>query len=116
MRNCTSVLVTNGLISGRPNPAPKPNSVIISGSFDLLAQTLAEACCHHGVSRLAPAACAVPPGRYKSPAPEGPGGAKQVQRPRQQGPTQVGTELDCDPAHQQPGLKLPKRLVISVFG
>jgi hypothetical protein len=28
-------LVTNGLISGRPNPAPKPNSVIISGSFDL---------------------------------------------------------------------------------
>src|ERR1700740_766084 len=116
MRSCTSVLVTNGLISGRPNPAPKPNSVIIPGSFDLLTQTLAEACCHHGVSRLLAAACAVAPGRYKSPAPESPGTGQEVQRQREQAPAQVGTELDCDQAYQQPGLKLPKRLVISVFG
>src|SRR4051812_25766319 len=116
MRSCTSVLVTNGLISGRPNPAPKPNSVIISGSFDLLMQTLAEACCHHGVSRLLATPCAAPPRRYKSPAPEGPGGGQQVQHQYQQAPAQVGTELDRDLAYQQPGLKLPQRLVISVFG
>src|ERR1700752_4300294 len=115
MRSWTSVLVTNGLISGRPNPAPKPNSVIISGSLSP-AQTLAEACCHHGVSRLLGAPCVVPPRRYKSPAPEGPGGGNEVQRQCEQAPAQVGTELDCDQAYQQPGLKLPKRLVISVFG
>src|SRR5204863_9009543 len=108
MRSCTSVLVTNGLISGRPNPAPKPNSVIISGSFDLLKQTLVQACCHHGVSRLLPAACAGSSRRYKFPAPEGPDGGQQVQRQREQAPAQVGTELDGDQADQQPGLKLPK--------
>src|SRR5215468_7256388 len=106
MRSCTSVLVTNGLISGRPNPAPKPNSVIISGSFDLLTQTLAEACCHHGVSRLSGAPCAAPPWRYKSPAGEDPDSAQRAQRPCEQAREQVGTELDCDLADQQPGLKL----------
>src|SRR5262249_44634369 len=114
IRSCTSVLVTNGLISGRPNPAPKPNSLIISGSFKLLAQTLANPCCHHGVSRVLAAACMAPAGRYKSPAAERPGGGKEVQGQRKQAPAQVGgTELGGNQTLEHPGLKAQERLVIS---
>ncbi|KAH2824447.1 hypothetical protein KXV85_000789 [Aspergillus fumigatus] len=106
MRSCTSVLVTNGEISGRPNPAPKPNSVIISGSFKLLAPTLADPCCHHGVSRVLAAACRALAARYKSPAAERPGGGSEIDGQCKQAPAQVrGTELGGNRTFEHPGLK-----------